>query len=64
MDQGKKILEEKLTLETRENMMDYFSFYRPTIIKRQSAKTASALYNSSVEELMTGKPSKSKTPAN
>jgi len=27
MDQGKKILEEKLTLETRENVMDYFSFY-------------------------------------
>lgn len=29
MDKGKKILEEKLSLETRENMMDYFSFYRP-----------------------------------
>lgn len=27
MDNGKKILEEKLTLETRENVMDYFSFY-------------------------------------
>ena len=45
-------------------MMDYLSFYRPAIIKWQSAKTAQALYNSSVEELMTGKPSKSKTPAN
>jgi len=33
MDQGKKILEEKLTLETRENIMDYLGFYRAALIK-------------------------------
>lgn len=36
LDQGKKILEEKLSLETRENLMDYLSFYRPQLIKRTS----------------------------
>lgn len=36
LDQGKKILEEKLTLETRENVMDYLSFYRTQLIKRNS----------------------------
>lgn len=44
--------------------MDYMSFYRPALIKRTSSKTIPQMSNSSVEELMTGKPSKTKTPAN
>lgn len=63
LDAGKKILEEKLALDTRENLIEYISYFKPEMIVRSSSSHGSTLDDSDVDNLM-GKDSETRTPAN